>query len=375
MNKYLAGILWLAPSLALAQTSAPTTYPYVIKGKLGKLNAPAKVYLITGVKATDSATLQRGRFVMKGTSAYPQSAVVVLERQGRLQSGFRPMMFGGTMRRGYVESPDHLRLFLEPGPVVVTSPDSLRTARVAGGALTADYQHLHELREPAVAQLKKARSTEQQLGASRALVQANLAFVRARPTSWVSLEALQLARSGGPPRYEEVAPLYAALTPAQRASPPGQQYGKLLDGLKAAPTAGKPAPAFTQSTPGGQPVALADYRGKYVLVDFWASWCGPCRAENPNLLKAHEAFKGRNFEILGVSLDQEKDRAKWVKAIADDRMPWAQVSDLRGFDSPVARQYGVTAIPQNFLVDPSGHIVATNLRGEVLATTLAKFIK
>lgn len=131
---------------------------------------------------------------------------------------------------------------------------------------------------------------------------------------------------------------------------------------------GDEAPDFTLNTPDGKTVSLKSLRGKYVLVDFWASWCPPCRAENPNVVAAFNEFKGKNFTILGVSLD--KDKASWEKAIADDHLTWTHVSDLKFWDSKVVGLYGIEGIPFNFLLDPQGKVVASNLRGPALQEKL-----
>lgn len=135
---------------------------------------------------------------------------------------------------------------------------------------------------------------------------------------------------------------------------------------------GQPAPIFTQSNPDGQPVTLESFKGKYVLIDFWASWCGPCRQENPNVVKAYEQFKSKNFTVLGVSLD--KDKSKWLKAIEDDKLKWTHVSDLGYWNNAVAILYKVRSIPQNFLLDPEGKIIGKNLRGEELSGFLQKVL-
>ncbi|WP_190242611.1 TlpA disulfide reductase family protein [Hymenobacter lapidiphilus] len=376
MKKTLLPLL-LASVRFLAQAQTPV--PFTIKGTIGKLNAPAKVYLLRGTELLDSTTLNNGAFTFKGNTDRPKEVEVLVQRNGRLRNAF-----AGSANR--------TRIFLEPGPVVLTTPDSLPNARLKGSQLTTDYNQLIASQQPIRdkiaalgAEIQKATQQEIESPEFRQRLQpafkaigedykrSYAAFIRANPASWVSLDAM-LGATGNVPQYAELAPLYNALSPALQQSTEGQRYGQMLTALKTV-TIGAPAPDFTLPTPEGKPVSLADYRGKFVLVDFWASWCAPCRQENPNVAKAYNEYKNRNFDILGISLDLEKDRPKWLKALADDQLTWTQVWDLRGFEGDVARRYNVRGIPQNFLIDPSGKIVAVNLRGPELAATLARLLK
>ncbi|GAB3225827.1 TlpA disulfide reductase family protein [Hymenobacter seoulensis] len=293
--------------------------------------------------------------------------------------------------------------YLEQGTLVFTSPDSLKNAQVGGTPLTDAWREIWMAKEPIRRQLnvlkkelQAATPKQQQSLAFRQGLQARRAallreeshldsvFVRAHPTSPISLYVLN-TMSKDPNNATLVRALLPTLSPVvfngTRAEELRTAIQQNILETKPEPKAsttlqvGQLAPNFTQTTPEGRSVSLTDYRGKYVLVDFWASWCGPCRQENPNLTKAYHAYKDKNFDVLSVSLDEARDRAKWVKAIQQDQLPWTQISDLKGWRGQAATTYSITFIPQNFLVDPTGKIIALNLRGEELPKALAQLVK
>lgn len=382
MKTYLLGLLLLGPGLATAQTPQV----YTIKGQVNpKINAPAKVYLYYGKGFVDSTLVKTGQFTMKGKVAAPGKAYVLLSRRGSTHDMDGMGIMHADLKSGF---------YLESGTTTFASSDSLKHAQIRGGKITTEWQELQAAQHPIGQRFKQyyaeydAASVEErklpEFRQMRAIRKAAIhrdvnridsVFIATHPASLASLDEVGLI---GNTKADSATArhLFSLLTPTLRTSSEGQNILLKLAAYRRPPiVVGQVAPDFTLTSPTGQPVALSSYRGKYVLVDFWASWCGPCRAENPNVARVYTEFKNRNFDVLGVSIDAPDAREKWLKAVHDDNLPWTQVLDQGSKQDQVATRYQVNAIPQNFLIDPSGKIVALNLRGEALKTTLTQFIK
>lgn len=248
-----------------------------------------------------------------------------------------------------------------------------KTANLRSDSLSAEYRKLspeERKSSPAMtAMMSKGKEISEQMQSIRRK------YIADHPESLYALKAIKDIDGGGfivDASVEE--PLFKKLNESVRESEEGKAFAIRIEKAKKL-AVGQLAPIFSQPDTTGKMVSLQDFKGKYVLVDFWASWCAPCRAENPNVLKAYNKYKDSNFTVLGVSMDTEKAKAAWLKAIKDDAMPWVQISELKGWNNNAAELYDVHAIPQNYLVDPKGKIVAKNIRGEKLHETLAALIK
>lgn len=219
---------------------------------------------------------------------------------------------------------------------------------------------------------ERERLTRSQDSAKIALQQAIDQFVKDKPNSMVAPFVLNVTYS-----YNEdlgmLEKRFLALGAKARKSDAGKQLNNFINENRIG-AVGTAALDFSQADTTGAQVALSSFRGKYVLVDFWASWCGPCRAENPNVVENFKKFSEKNFTVLGVSLDEPGQKDRWMKAIKEDGLTWTHVSDLQHWNNAAARLYRIQGIPQNILVDPSGKIVAKNLRGPGLEAKLCELL-
>ena len=238
-------------------------------------------------------------------------------------------------------------------------------------ALNAEFGSMPTYQQEDPGYIATIRARAAKITGQKKMIQ--LQFIKENPNSPYSLRAL--TEVAGPfVDYNTIAPLFASLSPVQQNSKIGLKFAKIVAAAKLT-SVGATAPDFTQNDVNGKPVSLKDFRGKYVLVDFWASWCGPCRAENPNVVKAYHKYQDKNFTIPGVSLDRPGAKDAWLAAIKADDLEWTQVSDLQFWNNAVVKLYGIQSVPQNFLIDPTGKIISHNLRGEDLDNFLEKTLK
>jgi len=382
--KYYLFLLGLLFANLYSHAQSGLTGPYALTLHLESIkNSSGVVYFTyynatTKSRFTDSTLLKNGIAIFKGILNEPVSAQVKIAT-GAIDEK--------TKRAKSIFPKDYYNLYLEPVNMELTANDSLSNSTITGSGMQKDFLSIRnavDAYDPIFDKFYEAYQNYNQKNDSVNRKRANDAidslekevnekvykpFILANANKTpVALYALtQFA--GYDIKPEEVEPLLEKLSATYRDLPSGKNLQERID-LAKETAVGKNAIDFTQPDTLGKPISLSSFKGKYVLIDFWASWCGPCRAENPQVVSAFNKFRDKNFTILSVSLDRPGQKEKWIKAIHDDRLTWNHVSDLQFWDNAVAKRYGIQAIPQNLLVDPAGKIIAKNIHGDELEKKL-----
>lgn len=320
----------------------------------------------------DSCKLKEGKFEFQGFINEPTEAD-----------------FGYKTNSGRIDNPNFTYVFLEQGVIhAIFKMNHFKHGKITGSKtqneyaiLNKDLSKINKSRDSIIKDYREAKrrndtdkvnKLQKKLGQDRiAHYKVDYEFINDHPDSYVSVNILHML-SGGHLTLDSVKMFYERLSPTIQQSRNGRSIKKYIKRSEAV-AIGKPAPDFIQNNLYGHPVSLKSFKGKYVLLDFWASWCIPCRQENPYLVEAYKKYKNKDFTIVGISLDT--DTSKWEKAIKQDNLNWTQLSDLTGPRNSIAQKYNVIPIPDNFLIDPDGIIIARGLRGEEILKKMKDIFK
>jgi peroxiredoxin len=374
---FLGGFFLLAFLGGFTQNAAERAF--TVTGNTTKVSETIQqvylMYAMNGERVLDSTIVKNGQYEFSGKLAEPVIA--------RVRAGYPA---DATGKKPPVNAKKDLAVvFLQPGKITVNHADSFSNVSIKGSAahdayvllekqlkshndkmqdLSDTYSDLYRKKDTA-----GMRNMEPMFDAVQADIKKEyLTYIKSNPASPINVYVVS-QYAGWDINPEEVDPVFNSLPDASKNYPSAKLLREKIETARKTGV-GRYAMDFTQNDTLGKPVSLSSLKGKYVLIDFWASWCGPCRAENPNVVKAFNKYKDKGFHVLGVSLDQPNAKDKWIKAIHDDQLTWTHVSDLQYWKNAVAVQYGIQAIPQNFLLDPEGKIIGKNLRGEELQSKL-----
>jgi peroxiredoxin len=375
----MKNVLTLACFLFFINSFAQEQAKFSVTGNVSSVNEKIqKVYFsytVEGKKIEDSTVVKKNKYTLAGK----------ISETGML---FVKASYVDTSIK-YDYRRDYKMLYISPGDkATMTHTDSFSIATVKGSLAQAEYLTLEASAGVYLKQLSnhwkeiealKAKGDTAAVTRTMATIKAvaeewkgvYTSYVRKNPSSPMALYAIK--QYSGPfidPIIIE--PLYNILSEKNKNTQAGKDLHRKLDIAKRT-AVGRDAPIVTQKDTLGNIVSLADFKGKYVLLEFWASWCKPCREENPNLLRTYAKYHPKGFEVLGISVDES--RKSWINAINKDGLTWKNTGDLLSSEkNPAALAYGVTAIPNNYLIDPEGKIVASNLRGEALEKKLAELM-
>ncbi|MCJ8208845.1 AhpC/TSA family protein [Mucilaginibacter sp. RS28] len=361
--KYLYSVILLISfAFTLNKKAAPS---YTITGTVNGLEDGTWLYLRLAKpdRDIDSCQVRAGHFQMKGL--IHDKAILVYLHTARYTN--------------------YVAFWLENTPITIqVKAGEFKKGTITGSATEEERKRFDLLKKPLAIQmdsLEKVREATQdretrkrlsvQLSGLKKLdAQTDRDYVRSHPNSLIAANLLSIyASSWG---KDTASVLYNNMSANIKASGYGKDISEFIS-LNRDIKVGGQYVDFQQNNIGGKAIRLSDIKARYILVDFWASWCGPCREENPNLVKTYGRYKDKGFAVLGVSLDDNKQR--WLKAVADDHLTWENVSDLRGDQNKAALIYGITGIPDNFLIDDKGTIIARNLRGQALDDKLKELLR
>jgi len=394
----LIATIILLPVIAVAQIKSARTF--TLRIKMNKADKNTRVYLayqVDGKKIIDSATQRNGFYTFSGFVDQPLNATLVADNEGLgVQALIKRTKQGGNI--------DLMPCYIHPGVINIKTDKFIANAIFSGSDINADNERLKAMLKPIRDRqiiisnrlkqgnyivdfkqhppLKKALPVTDSLKINQMIRQLDSLkeaekpvlkkFICANPHSYIALIALE-RYAGSFPDLRVIEPMYNNLSAAVRNTIAGKEYREFLFADKNL-VVGSRAPDFVQHDTMNRPISLSSFKGRYVLLDFWASWCGPCRAASPELVQIFNQFRGKNFTILGISLDAADGRQAWLNAIKNDGMTWAQVSDLKHWDNQVAKLYGIRVIPQNFLINPEGIIIAKGLDSQQLRKKLEEVL-